>query len=160
MELSPLAGSHLRDYGSEVCGCKQGDLRVFFRIPVRREFKQQFYPFAAECDLSSCCCRLLAVALKLQSSDIKKDGIINILQPPSPSAPAWNSLLLFSSSSSLLLFFLFSSLGVGMRGVMRRVSADLPALIRTCLFDWKAVRSAYASSEDHHGQHSGWPACV
>ena len=38
-----------------------------------------------------------------------------------------------------------------MRSVMRRVSADLPALMRMCLFDWKAVRSRYAAgatSED------------
>lgn len=31
-----------------------------------------------------------------------------------------------------------------MRGVMRHVSANLPALMRMCLFDWKAVRSCYA----------------
>lgn len=32
-----------------------------------------------------------------------------------------------------------------MRGVIRRVSAYLPVLMRTCLFDWKAVRSCYAT---------------
>lgn len=30
---------------------------------------------------------------------------------------------------------------VGMRALMQRVSADLPALMRMCLFDWKPVRS-------------------
>lgn len=46
-----------------------------------------------------------------------------------------------------------------MRGVMRGVSADLPALIRTCLFDWKAVRSRYATgaaSEDDQSAAGDW----
>lgn len=38
----------------------------------------------------------------------------------------------------------FSVARDGMRGVMSHVSADLPALIRMCLSDWKAVRSGLA----------------
>lgn len=48
------------------------------------------------------------------------------------------------------MWFVFA-LGVGMRGVMRCVSACLPALTRTGLFDWKAVRSRYATRAPSEG---------
>lgn len=50
-----------------------------------------------------------------------------------------------------------------MRGVMQRVSAHLPALMRTCLFDWKAVRSRYtmgATSEDDQCAAGGRSVCL
>lgn len=85
----------------------------------------------------------------------------------SPSPPLWNSSLVFISSLvsflSVPCVFFPSTLGVGMRGVMRRVSAHLPALIRMCLFDWKAVRSHYAmgaTSEDDQGAAGEWSVCL
>lgn len=86
----------------------------------------------------------------------KKKSFSNILQLSFWPGLAWNSLQFVPFFSSCLT----SSLGVGMRGVMRTVSADLPALIRTCLFDWKAVRSDYAPSGDHHGTTGDLSACV
>lgn len=50
-----------------------------------------------------------------------------------------------------------------MRGVMRRVSAYLPALMRMCLFDWKAVKSRYAvraTTEDDESAAGGWGVCL
>lgn len=71
---------------------------------------------------------------------------------------------LFSLSSHLPLFFLcclfFFALRVGMRGLMQRVSPYLPALMRMCLFEWKAVRSCYAmratSEDDLSAARGGW----
>lgn len=59
-----------------------------------------------------------------------------------PSLSSLPSLLPLFSFDILCFFFAF---GVGMRVVMCRVSADLPALMTMCLFDWKAVRSRYAT---------------
>lgn len=50
-----------------------------------------------------------------------------------------------------------------MRGVMQLDSAYLPALMRMCLFDWKAVRSRYAAgttSEDDQSSAGGSGVCV
>lgn len=49
-----------------------------------------------------------------------------------------------------------------MHGVMRRVSAYLPALMRMCLFDWKAVMSCYALGAMTEGDQSaaGRVECV
>lgn len=50
-----------------------------------------------------------------------------------------------------------------MRGVMRHVSANLPALMRMCLFDWKAVRSCYAmgaTNEDDQSAAGGGVECM
>lgn len=87
------------------------------------------------------CPAALATQAKLDSHF---NYFLNFSPPPSP--PERNSFL----PSIYFVYFLgvgvlFSSLRVGMRGVMHGVSADLPALIRTCLFDRKAVRSRYAA---------------
>lgn len=51
-----------------------------------------------------------------------------------------------------------------MHGVMWRVSAYLPALMRMCLFDWKAVRSHYAmgakSVDDQNSAGVGGGGCL
>lgn len=75
-------------------------------------------------------------------------------------------LACLSSIPHLRVFFFslsLSALRIGMRGIMCRVSAYLPALMRMCLFDWKAVRSCYAigaSSWDDQSSAGGWSVCL